>query len=204
MKIQENQLPSECKFDYVENFVITNDIFKSKECQKIVTLSKELLLHDAEVVTRKQQIETTDLKLDIRDSKIAFIDFDQSQYDWMYEKILPAFASANEKYFKFDIFGFQESFQFAEYNAPCGHYDDHTDKLLKGNVRKLTLVIQLSDPRDYEGGELQLMLGGEPFTVPKKQGSMIIFPSYILHRVTPTTKGTRHTLVGWSTGAPFR
>jgi PKHD-type hydroxylase len=66
------------------------------------------------------------------------------------------------------------------------------------------MVVQLTDPDEYEGGELELCLGGEPFVVPREQGTLITFPSYVLHRVKPTTKGTRHSLVGWVTGRPFR
>ena len=66
------------------------------------------------------------------------------------------------------------------------------------------MVVQLTDPEEYEGGELELCLGGEPFVVPKEQGTLITFPSYNLHRVRPTIEGTRHSLVGWVTGRPFR
>jgi len=69
--------------------------------------------------------------------------------------------------------------------------------------RKLSLVLQLSDPKDYEGGELILHLSEEPTVVPKKQGYVTIFPSFVLHEVTPVTSGTRHSLVSWISGKPF-
>jgi PKHD-type hydroxylase len=68
--------------------------------------------------------------------------------------------------------------------------------------RKLSLVCQLSDPSEYEGGELQINTG-EIFTPEKQKGTVILFPSYLLHRVTPVTKGTRRSLVLWIEGPAF-
>ena len=38
----------------------------------------------------------------------------------------------------------------------------------------------------------------------RPQGSVIVFPSFVWHRVTPVTKGTRYSLVLWTCGQPFR
>jgi PKHD-type hydroxylase len=67
-------------------------------------------------------------------------------------------------------------------------------------IRKLTFVIQLSDPCEYEGGKLMIYYDGQIHEAPNEFGSMIIFPSSLAHEVTPITKGTRHSLVGWVTG----
>ena len=69
--------------------------------------------------------------------------------------------------------------------------------------RKISIVVQLSDPLEYEGGELQISDGGTNRVCEKTKGTIIIFPSYLLHRVTPVTKGTRRSLVLWVTGPPF-
>jgi PKHD-type hydroxylase len=71
-------------------------------------------------------------------------------------------------------------------------------------TRKLSLVMQLSDPYEYEGGELQLKTGHNDITIPKQKGLVTIFPSFTLHRVTPLTSGTRRTLVVWVAGPPFK
>jgi PKHD-type hydroxylase len=204
MKELEEHLPAHCKYDYVENFVVTKEFLTKQECDVFVRDAKELDLYDAEVEVKKGPVKTSDLVTEIRDSKIHFINYDNTKFDWFFQKILQTLVNVNTDYFNFDIHGFQEDLQFTEYNAPCGHYADHTDKLLQGKVRKLTMVVQLTDPEEYEGGELELCLGGEPFVVPKEQGTLVTFPSYNLHRVRPTTKGTRHSLVGWVTGRPFR
>jgi PKHD-type hydroxylase len=78
------------------------------------------------------------------------------------------------------------------------------DKMYNGATRKLSLVVQLTDPEEYEGCELKINAGGEPNIMRKDQGTVFAFPSYILHQVTPITKGTRHTLVCWIAGKNFK
>ena len=80
-----------------------------------------------------------------------------------------------------------------------------------GRVRKISVTINLNAPGEYEGGNLKFDFGphnlGERFRECieiRPQGSMIVFPSYIHHQVTPITKGTRYSLVLWCLGKPFR
>lgn len=196
----EDVLPASCNYDYVENFVITKNFLTKQECNKLIKEAKKYGLNDAKVVIDKKD------KVDeeIRNSKIYFLEYNLENLDWFFEKMVQELVNTNHDNFNFDISGFSEGMQFTEYNAPAGHYGDHTDKILEGKVRKLSMVIQLTDPKEYEGGELEICYGGKPFVVPKEQGTLITFPSYILHRVRPTTKGTRHSLVAWATGRPFR
>jgi PKHD-type hydroxylase len=70
--------------------------------------------------------------------------------------------------------------------------------------RKLSLVLQLSDPSEYEGGNLQVKTSSEPQTVKKQRGFIAAFPSYVLHQVTPVTKGNRQSLVAWVSGPQFK
>jgi PKHD-type hydroxylase len=79
-----------------------------------------------------------------------------------------------------------------------------------GKVRKLSMTINLSDPNDYEGGDLKIdtkSLDEESvhnISEIKPQGSLVVFPSYLYHQVTPVTKGTRYSLVVWCLGKPFK
>ena len=57
---------------------------------------------------------------------------------------------------------------------------------------------------EYEGGELQLMNSANPITIQKKKGHIVVFPSYMLHKVTPVTVGKRKSLVIWIAGPPFK
>ena len=70
--------------------------------------------------------------------------------------------------------------------------------------RKLSVVVQLSDPEEYEGGELKLHTSYDPIIIKKERGMIVSFPSYTLHEVAPVTKGERYSLVAWVHGPAFR
>ena len=120
--------------------------------------------------------------------------------------------AVNSSMFGFNIsFGFN-SLQYTEYNGdgPSPQfYDWHMDCLFDNAVldRKLTAVVQLSNPDDYEGGLFEMegcarpLFNVEPFL---PRGSLLIFPSYLKHRVLPVTKGLRKSLVTWYNGPKFR
>ena len=112
----------------------------------------------------------------------------------------------NANIWKFELAGFVEEFQYSEY-GPEGHYTWHID-LGKGpsSTRRLSFSVQLSDPDEYEGGELELHCGGErPIAAPRTFGTAIVFPSFLLHRVAPVRQGLRRSLVGWASGlCPLR
>jgi PKHD-type hydroxylase len=100
----------------------------------------------------------------------------------------------------------QESTQIGRYKSiDKGHYDWHMDFFppKDGFQRKLSISILLSDPSEFEGGELQFK-GIEDRKILTKQGSIVVFPSFIEHRVTPVTKGVRYSAVTWATGPSFR
>jgi PKHD-type hydroxylase len=151
---------------------------------------------------------TEDTKIsDIRKSQIYWIP-KTTYWEPIYQKIMNLVGQCNKDFYNFDITSLQENLQYTEYDETYqGRYDWHFDvggaPLNCG--RKLSVSIQLSDPSEYEGGELQFSLDGEGVVVAEKtQGTMVIFPSYMKHRVTPVTKGTRRSLVTWITGPPFR
>jgi predicted 2-oxoglutarate/Fe(II)-dependent dioxygenase YbiX len=103
------------------------------------------------------------------------------------------------------------SIQFTEYHESVqGHYDWHNDVLWGDGTpvhRKLSMVIQLSDPSEYEGANLELKpfyLNAPNETMLKQQGTIIVFPSIVEHRVTPIIKGTRYSLVAWMEGPKWR
>jgi len=86
-----------------------------------------------------------------------------------------------------------------------------TDPNMIGKIRKISMTLNLNAPGDYDGGNLKFDFGfhaeGEQFHECEEirpQGSMIVFPSFIDHCVTPVTKGTRYSLVLWSLGQPFK
>ena len=98
-----------------------------------------------------------------------------------------------------------EPIQYTEYYSSGGHYDWHTD-VGSGALshRKVSITVQLSKPDEYEGGNLELLRGEYNEVAPRGLGTVVIFPSYMLHRVTEITKGTRKSLVLWVGGSHYR
>ena len=185
------------ELEKINTWAYCDKAFTLEECQKIIDYAGRFEKIDANIRNESE------LNFKIRESKIVWITPDP-EIDWVYQKLTYIITGLNENYFKFDLFGFTEGFQFTEYNAPSGHYGKHIDSIFNGVVRKLSFVLQLSDPKDYEGGELQIYISDTPDTMKKEQGTVIAFPSYTLHQVTPITKGRRYSLVGWITGKPFK
>jgi len=141
---------------------------------------------------------------------------------WIYKKIHPYVNAANVNAgwnFEWD---WSESAQFTIYNKNqhyawhCDTFDtpyDCPDNLNHHNkIRKLSVTISLSDPKEYEGGELEFDFrnsrDGKPVLKTCKEilpkGSLVVFPSFIYHRVKPIIKGTRLSLVIWNIGYPFK
>lgn len=102
----------------------------------------------------------------------------------------------------FIIDGFQDV-QYAEYGVG-GHYKWHIDTYVMSGApkdRKVTVICLLNDPREFEGGQLEIK---NVDVTPMKKGDVVVFPSFIEHRVTPVTKGVRKTATMWLTGPAFR
>jgi PKHD-type hydroxylase len=142
---------------------------------------------------------------DIRVTNVSWLELNQDT-EWLYDRLAYIARKLNGEYYNFDLYGFWEHLQYTVYDgAEDGHYDWHIDAGSNDECpRKLSVVLQLSDPSEYEGGELQLMTGKDSTAIEKKKGFLVAFPSYTLHRVTPVTSGIRRTLVVWITGPAFR
>lgn len=128
--------------------------------------------------------------------------------EWLFEIIRDKVTWANNDFFRFDLHGLLEGLQYLRYDASeenPGKYDWHQD--YGGGYsshRKLSVVIQLSNPEEYEGCELR-MFTSEDFAVPTlSKGTGVIFPSWQPHCVTPIVSGVRRALVGWVSGPQFR
>lgn len=121
----------------------------------------------------------------------------------LYKTFHQLIGKCNDEFYSFRISEITEHIQYTVYNSNDeGHYDWHVDMGPGKARRKLSLVCQLSDPSEYEGGELQINTG-KVLVAEKEKGTVIIFPSYLLHRVTPVTKGIRRSLVLWIEGPAF-
>lgn len=141
---------------------------------------------------------------DYRKSKIKWCPRN-NEWGWVYEKLHDMLVEANDVMWKFDLTHMRESIQYTEYYGGGGHYDWHMDCGIGiQSQRKISVTVQLSDPSEYEGGDLQFNLGGGHKQAPRLQGAAVIFPSFYLHRVTPVKSGIRKSFVLWVGGEPYK
>ena len=128
-----------------------------------------------------------------------------NQQGWPLTRILELGKQANNARFKFDVQG------FLDVDAPMimkytkgGHYDWHVDTGNSVCHRKLSFTIQLSDDKDYVGGDVEFIGSKVDTKAFRQKGVCIIYPSFLPHRVTKVTKGVRHAIVGWIHGPTFK
>ena len=141
---------------------------------------------------------------------------------WIYNEIHPYIHTANKNAgwnFQWD---FSESCQFTKYKLNQ-FYDWHCDSWSKpynrpeepdrhGKIRKLSVTISLSDENDYEGGDFEFDFRNDDKGSNQPQlckeirpkGSVVVFPSFVWHRVKPLISGTRYSLVIWNLGWPYK
>ena len=184
-----------------------NEIIPHKICQKLIKLGKGKW-NQATTYGSKEENKSLD---NVRKSDVVWIN-DQWVYDLIWDYMLIANESAGWKY---NIVA-AEPCQVTRYTKD-GFYTWHKDgigshgevidapdnKLLHGNVRKLSMSIVLNS--DFEGGDFEISRLDDENKVPRlEEGSIIVFPSFIEHRVAPVTKGIRYSLVAWFVGPPFK
>lgn len=143
----------------------------------------------------------------LRMSENAWLDpSEDTKHLW--HKITNAIADVNAHFYQFNLTGCYEPAQLSLYDSDYnGHYDWHVD-FMGGDsktTRKLSMSLLLSDPSEFEGGELQVKVASDdPHTLEQKQGRAWFFPSHTLHRVSPVRKGIRRSLVLWVGGPAFK
>jgi len=144
-----------------------------------------------------------DFNQSTRNSQIKWI-LPNDNSKFLYDTLTYYTKYANDSNYSLDIVGSKDAIQYTEYDSKTNdNYDWHLD-IGKESTRKLSIIVQLSSPDEYEGGELQLKMGPEPTNIPKQKGFITVFPSFLLHRVTPVTKGLRKSLVWWVGGSQFK
>jgi|TARA_R110000824_G_scaffold267011_2_gene456003 PKHD-type hydroxylase len=141
---------------------------------------------------------------EIRRSETSWLSNDKDSR-WVFEKLSHVVSSLNAEYFGFNLLGFGEKLQLTNYHEnKQGMYGWHQDFGGAGPSRKLSVAVQLSDPSEYEGGNLEILTSRKPETMGRQRGLITVFPAWTLHQVTPVVKGTRQSLVTWVSGEPFR
>jgi PKHD-type hydroxylase len=183
-------------------FAAWEGAFTTDELDRIVAYGDGLTLRKAELLGAADKANTAEADA-IRITRTAWFN-PGPDTAWIFARLQQVAVALNNAQFQFDLHGFSEAFQYTVYHgSEGGHYHWHVDQ---GTVppRKLSLSLQLSDDSDYDGCDLEFLPGHAPETAPRGRGTVVAFPSYLLHRVTPVTRGTRKSLVAWVTGPKFR
>ncbi len=192
-----------------ESGLVYERVFTLRQCARIVELGLSLAADDALVGGSESEYVEEAIT---RKSRTAWIEPDEDTL-WIFDKLTKVALRANRIY-GFDLLGFTEDAQFTMYDEPGSFYDWHQDGLggeLAG--RKLSMVVQLSDPADYEGGALELFNivheseeddAAAWADQARAQGSVVVFPAFEYHRVLPMISGKRYSLVTWIGGPPFK
>lgn len=180
--------------------------FTKQQCDKMVETIQKRPHKDAQIGVNG----TIATDSSFRKSKIRFVNKGDSELGYMFDELWKNAIVANNDWFNFHISKL-DYLQFAEYDsANKGQYKTHHDVFYMNNDpvyhRKLSCIVQLSDPKTYKGGDLELM---EVDTVPNKeemrqQGTVIFFPSFVRHAALPVTEGKRHSIAAWFDGPKWR
>lgn len=178
--------------------IVYNNVFTKEECAKILSSA---------VNSNEAYISDKVVNHDIRKTITKEIPLNNDN-TWIFNRIFNIVKKVNHKYYNFDI-KYLGEVHVLEYQKDH-FYDWHIDlgSSIATCSRKISAVVFLSDRNDYEGGELDWITPSsvveDTFSPSQEQGSMILFPSFMFHKVKPVTKGVRHTLVTWTHGDTFR
>jgi PKHD-type hydroxylase len=184
-----------------------DDVFNEEEIARIVEYCEKQEFLTATVGSDRSLNET------IRKSNVNFHNPNEEN-NWIFERLNWAIEKMNDDFYNFDLNGY-DFFQYSQYkSSQLGKYDLHIDMFMGDELptsttgtRKLSLTFLLSEPGvDFEGGDFQIVLAQEnqAQTIEMKKGRIIAFPSFVLHRVTPVTKGERKSIVVWVEGPKFK
>lgn len=178
----------------IQKYVTVENGFNSSECDLIEDYFNR-------IKPMSGQVEGKTFHQKTRDSSLRWLQLRQHPDSiWIYERIMKQVQTVNAENWQFRLDGFETSIQLTEYECG-GHYTWHQDiGTGKSGLRKLSVSVQLSDPTTYEGGGLELHATQKPINMPRSRGTIVIFPSYTLHRVTPMNSGKRRSLVAWIGG----
>ncbi len=178
----------------------TTPLFTPDQCREIIESGRRQPPQKAQVGMGKPGGGTDTKK---RVTTISWIPFKEMGH--MYQDLYRFIQKANENHFGFGDIRITENAQFTEY-PEGGFYDWHMDcDVNMGHeppVRNISMTLLLNDPKEFEGGDLELMAPGKYASL--KQGHAICFASFLNHRVAPVTKGVRQSLVVWFGGKAFR
>ena len=184
-----------------KSYIITSNepVFSPEQCEDIIRVGKSLPQEDAAT----GHTGTGKKNYKVRKTDIVWIPFNRMPE--MYRTLEYWGTKVNSNHFGFDGIQLREMAQFSQYSKNH-HYGWHTDSSFhmekEPPVRKISMVTMLNNPKDFKGGELQIVNDKEILTL--KQGYAVFFASFIAHRVLPVKKGIRLSMPLWFTGPPLK
>ena len=187
----------------IQNYYFYLTGFSSEELDKVYKDVALLPFHKA--ATGMQDVPADK---EIRTSSVKWIPKTE-KWAWLYGKLFSMAMEANNTLWHFDLITAIDHIQYTEYyDVEGGHYGWHQD-IGPGPMskRKVSITVQLSDADEYEGGDLEIFKGGNldhADKAPRGKGVVFIFPSFMMHRVTKVTKGTRRSFVLWVGGTHYK
>lgn len=184
--------------DILTKVAVLPGLLDATSCANAIKLARQFPPSEGRVGSGNAQ------QADIRRSQIWFFN-PSPETEFIFGPLRAAVQQLNEG-FKLDLTDFGTGCQIARYTEKVkGHYDWHMDLgTERFSRRKLSMSIQLSPSDAYDGGDLEFHLSGLDRDRMRQQGTLIAFPAFHEHRVTPVTRGERYSLVAWVDGPPFR
>lgn len=196
-------------FQPLEPAITWEKAFNNEEILDIISLGEMAEFQQGVIGVNQGDIDSGNsphrLAPEVRNSDVSWI-LPSEQSEWLYHRMQNLCAKVNLDKFQFDLEKF-EVFQYGKYKEGQ-FYNWHTDSGPTLPLhRKLSLMVALTPPDEYDGGEICINTNGnqdEPLVLKMEPGSVIVIPSWVPHVVKPVTRGERVSLVAWATGPKFR
>lgn len=205
-----NHFPVHFFIPEVESAVCYRGAFTPEECDQIVEMGELIAFSQGGFAkgTVGEDAQGGMQDSNVRDTDIVWLHPNRDN-EWVHHKLSHLLGHINHDKFQVDLTSF-DGFQFSKYEVG-GHYHWHIDVMNRppnaALHRKLSVVLALTDPEEYDGGELLLNRSGSqdhPDAMKPNKGDVIVFYSFVPHKVAPVTRGVRQTLVTWAMGDKFR
>ena len=181
-------------------------ILSPQQCQELIRLGQAEPQSDGAIMVAGHPAKKD---YTARKNKVSHIPFDKAPK--IYSDLLGWMQLVNRNRFGFEGMEMHEAGQYSEYSKGDfynWHIDSDVEMTNMPPVRKISMTLLLNDPKDFEGGELEIYCGNtlhsEQNKFKLKQGYAVFFASFLLHRVMPVIKGNRKSLVMWFGGSPLR
>lgn len=187
---------------------ITPHVFTPEECQSIIDWAEQKGMEYCTLsrydFAAKKRISAVDIEQRLaKQTRLP-----EDGFEWFYDRLNKEVIEANRLYWDFNLNGiYDDPFilkyeQFEQGNGHLGWHRDSGSPVTRR--RKLSAIVQLTDPAEYEGCDLQIFNGSEMTIQRVPRGSLITFPCNLVHRATPITAGVRYSIVTFIDGPPFR